>query len=131
MNRLSISSFVATEIRLVSEDVEAENFDLGLDVSYPVDESDDKVFYVTFTVGISSPRGFKLDVKYLATFTTSEPIDEKFKSSQFPIVNAPAIAYPYLRSFISNLTLSASYEPVILPTINFQALANQARADGK
>ena len=39
----------------------------------------------------------------------------------FTKINAPAIAYPYLRAYISNLTLQSNGDPVILPTINFVA----------
>ena len=51
-------------------------------------------------------------------------ITEDFKLSSFPKINAPAIAFPYLRAFVSNLTLQSGLEPVILPSINFVQLAN-------
>ena len=54
-----------------------------------------------------------------AVFGTSEPIDEDFKESDFVKINSPAIAFPYLRSFISTLTLNAGLPPLILPAYNF------------
>ena len=48
-----------------------------------------------------------------------EDIDEKFKESNFPIINAPAIAYPFLRAFVSNFFVSSGYYPILLPTYNF------------
>ena len=53
-----------------------------------------------------------------------EKITEDFKLSSFSKINAPAIAFPYLRAFVSNLTLQSGLEPVILPSINFVQLAN-------
>lgn len=58
-------------------------------------------------------------VQFLARFQVDEAIDEKFKKSNFPKVNAPAIAYPFLRSFVNTYFTSAGYNPVLLPTYNF------------
>lgn len=52
-------------------------------------------------------------------------IDEKFKNSSFPIVNAPAIAYPYLRAAIANITLQSGLRPIMLPSINFSKIAEE------
>ena len=102
---------------------------LSFGVGY--NESEPSSFLVSFEVILQIPEGYSLEVTYIAAFETDKPIDETFRESPFPIVNAPAIAYPYLRSFISNLTLSAGYAPVILPTINFQALANKRRQSAR
>lgn len=40
-------------------------------------------------------------------------------------INAPAIAYPYLRSFITNALVSAGYPAVYLPTVNLVEIAKQ------
>lgn len=66
-----------------------------------------------------------MDSIYLAEFETDEPIDQEFMDGHFPSVNAPAIAYPFLRSYVSTVTLNSGVEPMILPTINFQALAKE------
>ena len=39
--------------------------------------------------------------------------------------NAPAIAFPYVRVFISNITLNAGYNPIVLPSFNFIKLAEE------
>ena len=57
-------------------------------------------------------------------FITDEEITEDFKISHFPKINAPAIAYPYLRAFVSNLTLQSGVDPAMLPTINFIKFEN-------
>ncbi len=66
-----------------------------------------------------------LFIEYIANFTTSEDIDDEFKKSNFPKVNAPAIAYPYLRAFISQFLLLSGYNPQILPTFNFLKMQEQ------
>ena len=62
---------------------------------------------------------FDLEIEFVAVFGTSEIIDESFKESIFVKSSSPAIAFPYLRSFISTLTLNAGLPPFILPAYNF------------
>ena len=62
---------------------------------------------------------FDLKIEFLAIFGTSEKIDADFKKSTFVKSSSPAIAFPYLRSFISTLTLNAGLPPFILPAYNF------------
>lgn len=70
-------------------------------------------------------RSFDLIIEAFFNFEiVDEKMTEDFKLSSFPKINAPAIAFPYLRAFVSNLTLQSGLEPVILPSINFVQLAN-------
>lgn len=79
-------------------------------------------FQVLLSVEIND-KNFDLSLESIFKFEVIEgTIDEEFMSSNFPKINAPAIAFPYLRAFISNLTLQAGFEPVILPSINFVQL---------
>ena len=69
-------------------------------------------------------KKFNLDIKAMFDFLTDEEISEEFKQSHFPRINAPAIAYPYLRAYVSNLTLQSGVNPAMLPTINFVKFEN-------
>ena len=89
-------------------------------------EEDEKSFIVKFSVTVSSEEEkFKLELEYSGLFSADEIISDEFKNSHFPSINAPAIAYPFMRSFINTITVNANLNPVILPTINFQELAQQ------
>lgn len=88
-------------------------------------EQKENSFIIIFNLGVKSLDGYSLEIEFVAFFESDEPVDEFFMGSHFAKVNAPAIAYPFLRSYISNLTLQSGYEPFMLPTINFQALANK------
>lgn len=88
--------------------------------------SDDnkKTFLIEFEFSLENKtKKFLLKVKAVAHFSTQEEIDENFANSHFVKVNAPAIAFPYVRTFISNFTLNSGYEPIVLPAINFVKLA--------
>jgi len=87
---------------------------------------EDNSFTVQFTALISSKEeNFVMEIEYIGNFSSEETMTEEFKQSHFPSVNAPAIAYPFLRSFVSTVSVNANLNPVILPTINFQELVRQ------
>ncbi|WP_236195476.1 protein-export chaperone SecB [Pseudomonas glycinae] len=88
----------------------------------------DNFFCVVFKTEIHTDEGMCVDLEYESRFNINVPVDEEFKSSNFPYVNAPAIAYPYLRAFISNLTLNAGFAPVMLPSLNFVAMKDKIKA---
>ncbi len=119
--QLQLVDTKATQVNLQVQETEGAEKKFDLHHSFFVDESNANVFGISFNIQLQNPS-YHLSVQYIAWFQTATPIDEVFKNSDFPIVNAPAIAYPYLRAFIANLTLNAGYEPVNLPSINFTAL---------
>ena len=80
-------------------------------------------FKIIFNL-IINDREFDLNIEAMFNFETDEEITEEFKNSHFPNINAPAIAYPYLRAYVSNLTLQSGVTPVMLPTINFVKFEN-------
>ena len=42
--------------------------------------------------------------------------------------NSIAILFPYVRAFISNLSLQANFPPMILPTMNLSDLGEELKA---
>lgn len=96
----------------------------GIGSSFTTDNK--KAFAVNFDIKLKSADDkFHLNLKATAHFSTEEDIDENFQKSSFVSINAPAIAFPYVRTYISNLTLNSGYDPIILPSINFVQLASQ------
>jgi preprotein translocase subunit SecB len=99
---------------------------LSVGSSFPNDTENG--FVIIFNIALQSrSKKFKLKLKAVAHFLTPDLIDDNFKNSPFIEVNAPAIAFPYVRSFISNLTLNSGFDPIILPSFNFVQLAEEAR----
>jgi preprotein translocase subunit SecB len=56
---------------------------------------------------------------HLGLFEADEDITQEFLEGPFSNINAPAILYPFVRSFISTITINSGLEPILLPTINF------------
>lgn len=104
------------------QDIHEESLSINFESNYSDD--DDHKFIIRFYVDITSQNGTSIALEYGGLFETDTPITEEFKNGPFSTVNAPAIVYPYLRSFLNTITLNAGDVPITLPTVNFQALAN-------
>ena len=83
-----------------------------------------KQFVIVFDIDLKD-KDFDLVFQVAFIFSTEEEVNEEFKFSDFPKINAPAIAFPFIRAYISNFTLQSGFEPVILPSINFVKLAKE------
>lgn len=94
------------------------------------DEQNLKTFIIKFNIKVvDAEELFSLKMSVNAYFDTDEDIDEDFKNSSFPNINAPAIAYPFLRAQVSQITLIAGINPVMLPTINFTNFLKSPKSD--
>ncbi len=124
--KIQLSNWKVTHIALSLLDDETKRDENSFDLeagNYFSEEKASNSFGVVFDLKISD-KAFDLSVKAAFDFeVTDDVITEEFKLSAFPKVNAPAIAFPYLRAFVSNLTLQSGVAPVILPSINFVELA--------
>ncbi|MBP9122004.1 MAG: protein-export chaperone SecB [Ignavibacteriaceae bacterium] len=82
--------------------------------------TDKRVYQVVFTINVVDEKTkFDLEVQSVAYFECNNDIDDAFMNSGFIKVNSPAIAFPFVRSFINTLTTNAGFNPVILPAFNF------------
>lgn len=77
------------------------DIDIKPKVFYPKDEPE--YFKIIQEIKLSSDKYFDLFILAVGTFELKAEIDEKTKKS-FVNINAPAIMFPYVRSFISTLT---------------------------
>ncbi|CAC9619000.1 hypothetical protein [uncultured Gammaproteobacteria bacterium] len=118
---IQLENYLVESLKFEKSDQEAE-LTIAHGVGYQEEEL--KSFAIYFKISLLVENNL-LNIEYVATFTTSEEVDDEFKKSHFPSVNAPAIAYPYLRAFVSQFLLLSGYEPQILPTLNFVKMQEQ------
>lgn len=105
----------------LEEGVNSEN-EYELTFNFAQMEGEDDGYAIIFSFSTVLPsQSLRLELDYIAEFKSDQPLPEGFHDSHFANVNSPAIAFPYLRAFISNLLVSSGYNPLILPSINFQA----------
>ena len=96
-------------------------FNLSIGYSFPEDKNTE--FRIGFIINIKNTR-FEITLEMLFFFQVDKVVNDQFKQSDFVKINAPAIAFPYVRSYISNLTLQSGFDPIILPSVNFVTLAS-------
>lgn len=101
----------------------------GFRTNYWFPAEEPKAFYVIFEIEVFLGKSTLLQLEYHAEFACDEDIDDSFQTSPFVGVNAPAIAYPYMRAFITAFCALSGYDPVILPAVNFQALYNKRKLE--
>lgn len=88
-------------------------------VFYPKDEPN--FFRIIQEIKLSSKGFFELSIVALGTFEIKGNVDEETKKN-FVNINAPAIMFPYVRSFISTLSTNIGNvtETLTIPTQFFK-----------
>lgn len=71
-------------------------------------------------------EGIEINVVGIATYKFKEDLEGELPSSYF-ITNAPAIAFPYLRAYISCLSAQSGFNTITLPVLNLTPLAEELR----
>lgn len=125
------ASFKFVRYKFINFSFNSENIK-GDDISIKLDPSGvfsvvDKVFtlkfkFYAFNKGESHNENFVFcDMQ--ADFMFSDDINELVLIPKYFYPNSIAIVFPYLRSFISSLTIQANLKPIILPTMNLTSLS--------
>ena len=114
----------ADSLSLLRGVYEANKFDFSFMTAFA--DENPQSFFIIFDVAVVIPEGHLLATKYVAQFESDVAITEE-QRNQLPVfkINAPAIAYPFLRSYVATILLNSGLSPIMLPTINFVDLAKQ------
>lgn len=136
---IKLLDFQVSELFLDNNDLFSEKSkenDFEIKIGYTVDYfgsentskhiNEKRNYTVNFNVMLSDKKKrLNIKINACALFETQNEITEEFKESHFVKTNSPAIAFPYLRSFITTLTSNTGIGQVILPTLNFSQMENQ------
>lgn len=79
----------------------------------------DNRFAIVFNIAIDLEEGPHLELEHMSIFQIDEEVTPELLKSPMIKTNAAAIAFPFVRSFLSQVTLISGYQPIILPSINF------------
>lgn len=113
-------------------DMEQAEVSYGIKVAHKFDrEVSSQIFGLRLIIEIEAQNGIKINLESHSEFIVDIDITEEFMSSHFARINAPAIVYPFVRAFITNLTVNGGYPPIILPAVNFQKLAEEQSEEQK
>lgn len=128
-NLIRLTNFFVTQLefkmdsREYSKDVEGEPLKIELQQNIGLPQTPLNSFIVIFELKISDEanQSVSLSLRAVAEFKTSSPVDAEFGASPFVQINAPAIAFPFLRSYVHTVTMHSGAPGIILPAINFMA----------
>lgn len=107
---------------LPMSEVQKETPDVNLTFRAAFNIEDPKIFAVVFSLEVETRGEFQLSLEYWVSFEASEEIAEDQRDSPFFAINAPAIGFPFLRSYVSLILVNGGYNNTILGSVNFVEL---------
>lgn len=117
------------ELTLRKSDEDIEDMEFAVSNGFSKDSLN--TFVIIFKLRLKIDDNYILSIHHVSQFEANEEIKESERSSHFFSINAPAIAYPFLRSCVANFLLNSGFEAVMLPTINFVRLAENEDKENK
>jgi len=87
-----------------------------------VKDDDKNYFGILFKVFLQNEdKSIELNFEFIGHFEAKgiQIKEDSIETNQFFRFSAPAIVFPYIRTFVSNFILTAGFKPIILPTLNF------------
>jgi len=131
---IRLSNFYVTQLEFRidgAERTKVENQDeLNIELTHTVGlpQEQQQSFIVLFDLKLTDAKASSLSLalKAVAEFTTNQPVDEGFGTSPLVQINAPAIAFPFLRSYVHTVTMHSGAPGIILPAMNFKESKKEA-----
>lgn len=103
--------------------------DLGTDINKLADETFEAVLKLTVSAEVEDKTVFLIEVHQAGIFVIKGLEDVQLKQ----VLNTvcPNILFPYVRETIDNSLVKASFPPLMIPPINFEALYAQAMKENQ
>lgn len=92
---------------------------------------DDSIYLLTFLFKASTSANEPfVEIKCEANFTFNKKVT-KNTIPDFFYKNSIAILFPYIRAFVSTVTLQTNADPIVLPTMNLSSLEHPLKENTK
>ena len=114
--------FQETSIKLTGEDI-GDDVEFGIEPN-GIFEEDNKMFILTLNVLVKDKKS-SLEVKMTVTGKFEYETNDIQELVPYLGFNAPAIMFPYIRAYITNITALGGMSPIILPTINMESVGKE------
>ena len=86
-----------------------------------------RTFQLHLKVRVYDEQGrFEARVHQVGNFVFDQDMTEEVLTNYF-LFNAPAMLFPFVRSYIAALTAMSGYEAILLPALNLQGLGKSLR----
>ena len=114
--------FKETSIKLTGEDI-SDDVEFGIEPN-GIFEEDNKMFILTLNVLVKDKKS-SLEVKMTVTGKFGYETNDIQELVPYLGFNAPAIMFPYIRAYITNITALGGMSPIILPTLNMESVGKE------
>ncbi len=108
-----------TSIRLTGNEI-GEDMEFGI-VPEGVFNEAENTFLLTLNV-VAKDKEQNLDLSLTIKGMFEYDTDDMNELIPYISMNAPAIMFPYIRAYISNITALGGTQPIILPTLNVEGV---------
>lgn len=114
--------FKETSIKLTGEDI-SDDVEFGIEPN-GIFEEDNKMFILTLNVLVKDKKS-SLEVKMTVIGKFEYETNDIQELVPYLGFNAPAIMFPYIRAYITNITALGGMSPIILPTLNMESVGKE------
>lgn len=123
----SLNRYNFPMVKLNLSNIKSGNNNLKLSIEpYGTFSKKERSFLLNFNFTACSEEDMEhpcVEILCMGEFTFKEISSIEEIPSYF-YANSIAILFPYIRAFISTVTLQANYQPIVLPTMNLSTLSN-------
>lgn len=111
--------------------VKEGEFEVNVQHITQINEENEDIFRTVFIISINGKdNSFSLQVQAIGNFEILGNLPKNVKENYINI-SSPSIIYPYVRAFISNITLQSGMNPITIPPMNFAAKLEQEISERK
>jgi len=100
-----------------------DEMEFGIDPTGEFDK-EQKLFTLTMLVAVSDKeRNLDLSLRIRGFFNYEATDMNELRT--FIGISAPALLFPYIRAYVSNITALSGMQPIIMPTLNMVAVGEE------
>jgi preprotein translocase subunit SecB len=104
-------------------------FEVNIQHITQVNDEFENLFRTVFIININGKNNsFSLQVQAIGNFEIIGEIPKNVKDNYLNI-SSPSIIYPYVRAYISNITLQSGMNPITIPPMNFAAVSQNEKKE--
>ena len=124
----TLTQVVVTNFSISREPANQGIFNIDIKPSGLINKTN-KDFLLTLEVNIKdNPETFNIDLTVLGYFKFKD-IDDDVTLGDYFYTNAPALVFPFIRSYIMSVTALSGLETVVLPIMNLVGLKAELKSN--
>lgn len=124
-----LNQFLVADFRITRKPVNPGEIKLHIRPAGKLDRKK-KTFTLQLDVEVSDEnKAFDIKLTAVGIYQFKDELVEEHELSNYFLVNAPAIMFPYIRAYISTVTALSGLHAVNLPVLNLTELQEQLKSN--